>query len=443
MTRLSASLLMALPLLAHAAELTPEAFGYGTVIVTEGGAALYALRLPAAVYQRSTRTDLGDLRVYNGAAEAVPHALRTPLAEPAAEAPGTSLPLFPLPKPTSTGEAPLDVRIERDGTLVRIRDAAATVDATPAAWLADASGVRQPLATLELAFAGTAPLATRIDVAASDDLREFRPVAARVPVVRTRMGGRELSQLRIDLGRLKAKYLRIAGSDGTLPAPLEHVAVRAPNDATDAQREHLIAAGGRVEGRGEYVFELDGAYPADRVGVELQDDNSVLPYEIDARAAADRDWRRLGAGTAYRLVQDGVTATSPAIAVTSGPYRRYRIRAVGNAPLGQPPRLRVEWRPAEVVFAARGHGPFMLAYGSGTAPPAALPIASLIPGHGTDRTVEPARAIAGQNVQLAGPAALEPQADVRQWGLWGVMGAGALVLGLMAARLLRQQSRRS
>jgi len=115
------------------------------------------------------------------------------------------------------------------------------------------------------------------------------------------------------------------------------------------------------------------------------------------------------------------------------------VRITGKAPAGKPPRLRLEWMPAEVVFAAQGAGPFMLAYGSGSVQTSGtLPIATLIPGYGTDKAVEPAVATAGTNVQLAGPQALKPATDLRQWGLWGVMGAGALALGLMASRLLRQ-----
>ena len=82
----------------------------------------------------------------------------------------------------------------------------------------------------------------------------------------------------------------------------------------------------------------------------------------------------------------------------------------------------------------------MLAYGSGAIrTSAAMPIDTLIPGYGTDQAVEPAEATIRQNVQLAGTSALKPEADVKQWGLWSVMAAGALMLGMMAARLLRKQ----
>lgn len=440
MIRLSLALLAALAFPAVAQD-APASFGYGTLIETTGGAALYAVRLPVAVYQRSTRADLADVRVFNAGAQPVPHAIR-PQAVPDGPAPAAvPLPIFPLPVAHGhAGPAAFDVRIQGGGTLVAVRGAARDDSDADGGWLVDASALRTPVAALDLAFAGTAPLVTRVNVDASDDLRTFRTVAANAAVVRTQVGGQQLAQLRIELGGIRAKYLRIAGAGGALPAALERVAAVPPAPSGVAVREHLLAAQAKADGSGNYVFELDGAYPADRVGVELKEDNSVVSFELEARTGSDGDWVHLARGTAYRLKQNGVTVTSPPLAMRPGAWRQWRLKAVGSAPTTESPRLRLEWIPAELVFAARGSGPFMLAYGSGAVTtPTAMPIDTLIPGYGTDKAIEPATATAGQNVQLAGPSALKPEADMKQWGLWSVMAAGALMLGMMAARLLRRQ----
>lgn len=439
MKRLSIMLLAALSLSAAAEEIAPGAFGYGTLVDTEGGEPLHAVRLPGAVYQRSTRADLADLRVFNAAAQPVPFAIR-PAPVPTATPPaGVVLPVFPLPGPESgTADAPLHVRIESGGALVAIDRGRTTDSGSAGTYLVDASALRTPVAALELVFEGTAPLVARVDVAVSDDLRTFRTVNAGAPLLRTQLGGESLSQMRVELGGVRAKYFRIHASAGTLGVSLDRVTAIPPTEATSAPREHLVAVNGKADGKA-FVYELDGAYPADHVSVDPVDDNAVLPFEIDGRDGAGGDWVRLGGGTAYRFKQGEVTISSPAIAVRTGAWRAWRVRITGNAPAGKAPRLRLEWIPAEVVFAAQGAGPFMLAYGSGSVQTSgALPIATLIPGHGTDKAVEPAIATAGTNVQLAGPQALKPTADLRQWGLWGVMGAGALALGLMASRLLRQ-----
>ena len=441
MTRLpSFALLALLALPAAAQDVAPAQFAYGTLIETTGGAALYSVRLPVAVYQRSTRADLADVRVFNAGAQPVPHAIR-PQVVPDSQPPvAVALPVFPLPAVHGdNGPAAFDVRIQGGGALVSIRSA--TNDGAPAdgGWLVDASALRTPIASLDLAFAGTAPLVARVNVEASDDLRAFRPVTANAPIVRTQVGGQQLAQLRVELGGVKAKYLRITGIGGALPATLQQVSAVPPPQAGIAAREHLVAAQSKADGS-SHVFELDGAYPADRIGVELKEDNSVVSFEVEARTGDSGEWVQVARGTAYRLKQNGVTVTSPPLAVQPGAWRQWRLKTIGSASTAESPRLRLEWIPAELVFAARGSGPFMLAYGSGAIrTSAAMPIDTLIPGYGTDQAVEPAEATIGQNVQLAGTSALKPEADVKQWGLWGVMAAGALMLGMMAARLLRKQ----
>lgn len=437
--RLSVLLLAAISLSAAAEDIAPGSFAYGTVVDAEGSQPLHAIRLPGAVYQRSTRGDLADLRVFNAAAQPVPFAIRAAPVPAAVQPAGVVLPVFALPgTEAATADVPLHVRIESGGTLVAIDRGRMIDGSTASTYLIDASALRTPVAALELVFEGTAPLVARVDVAISDDLRNFRMVNAGAPLLRTQLGGESLSQMRVELGGVQAKYFRIHASAGSLGAALERVTALPPAQTGNAPREHLVAVNGKADGKA-FVYELDGAYPADRVSVDPVEDNAVLPFEIDGRDGAGGDWVRLGGGTAYRLKQGEVTISSPAIPVRTGAWRTWRVRITGNASAGKAPRLRLEWIPAEVVFAAQGAGPFMLAYGSGSVQTSgALPIATLIPGYGTDKAVEPAIATAGTNVQLAGPQALKPTTDLRQWGLWGVMGAGALALGLMASRLLRQ-----
>ena len=84
----------------------------------ESGAAYYSVTLPAAVYAASQRSDLGDVRVFNGAGEPMPYSLDAP-REAARSAPALHrVNWFPLPPaaPGASG-APLGVTITADGSL--------------------------------------------------------------------------------------------------------------------------------------------------------------------------------------------------------------------------------------------------------------------------------------------------------------------------------------
>ena len=91
-----AVLILALALAARAgAQERLEDFGYAVPIEFAPGDALYVLRLPEAVYRHAVRVDLGDLRVFNGAGEPVPYALRQPAPLLGKADTGVRLPQFP------------------------------------------------------------------------------------------------------------------------------------------------------------------------------------------------------------------------------------------------------------------------------------------------------------------------------------------------------------
>ena len=101
----------------------PEDFAYGMPIRASAQDALHEIEIPAAVYRDVTRSDLGDIRVFNGQGEEVPHALRPRAVTSTDTTPAVSLPVFPLSGEASDKLEDLSVRIEKrsDGTIVSIR----------------------------------------------------------------------------------------------------------------------------------------------------------------------------------------------------------------------------------------------------------------------------------------------------------------------------------
>ncbi|MGH9861462.1 MAG: DUF3999 family protein, partial [Candidatus Acidiferrales bacterium] len=69
-------ILLALAQSAALAAERPEDFAYGIPIQAGARSALYQVEIPLAVYRGVTRSDLGDVRVFSGAGETVPHALK-------------------------------------------------------------------------------------------------------------------------------------------------------------------------------------------------------------------------------------------------------------------------------------------------------------------------------------------------------------------------------
>jgi hypothetical protein len=127
------------------------------------------------------------------------------------------------------------------------------------------------------------------------------------------------------------------------------------------------------------------------------------------------------------------------------PHRYWLLRIdPGGGGLGSGmPVIRFGWLPEKILFAARGAGPFLLAYGSARAG------ACLQGGDGLFRQFSDERqektmagiAVPGSPSTLGGEAALrKPKlpTDLKSAVLWAVLSLGVALLAWMAVRLHRR-----
>ena len=103
------------------------------------GVRALGLELPRAVYRGAVRPDLGDLRVFNGAGEVVPHAFRPRASVETQKRAPVALPVFPVYGDDPKQLDGLSLRVERNasGTIVQLDErsrapASTTGSASPA-----------------------------------------------------------------------------------------------------------------------------------------------------------------------------------------------------------------------------------------------------------------------------------------------------------------------
>jgi hypothetical protein len=103
------------------------------------------------------------------------------------------------------------------------------------------------------------------------------------------------------------------------------------------------------------------------------------------------------------------------------------------------PTLRFGLRAPQVVFLARGDGPFTLAIGNAAAKPADLPIATLIPDFTPQKMNSLGRAEADNTQVKLIPMSPDDASgiDWKRVGLWSVLVLGVMLLGWMAFSTLR------
>ena len=426
----------------------PEDFAYGIPIHASARNALYEIEIPLAVYRSVTRSDLGDLRVFNHDAEVVPHTLKPREALEAKPGVAVQLPVFPLRGAPGDKIDNADIRIERrgDGAVVSVQTLAGArrQERRLRAYLVDASAVKQPIQSLLLdwqgdpnGFVGT----VRID--ASDDLNTWRILTDRAALARLSFGGFQLNQNRVELRGAAHKYLRLSWPDRQ--SPLESLSVRAePAPGTvAAPRVWHSFKGSTIPGKmGEYNYDLGGPIPFDRLRVELPQVNSLGQLQVLARGKTTDEWRLKATATVYRLRRGDAEVTSPDIGLNSGGERQLLLRVdqKGGGIGAGVPVIQIGWIPQKLVFAARGNSPFQLAYGNSAAKTTALAIEAVIPGYRSDAPFKVEPAALGDPVTLAGPGRLRQAVDYKKWVLWGILICGVTALGFMTYRLARQVS---
>ena len=432
-----------------AADLTLTDFAYGIKIDVPGGTAIAAMSLPEQVYDSASRTDLGDIRVFNAGGEPVPHMIRYALTR-SAEAPWRSLTFFPLPevvKPEAGGYR-VHVRTGPDGAVVRVDPQPAQASSQPTrTFLIDLSRVRRSLAQLRLEWQpGEINVMATLAVDASDDLVAWTTIQHRSAISDIHYGGHQLLSNTITLERSTKPYLRLRQLDSGPAIPLIRI------DGRDqAEGRTLIRAFIKIDGQpvpdspGVFEYRTTGAFPVDRVNLIFDQANSMADAIVESRNDPKATWTRRSKGLFYRIDVDNIPLTSAPQGVPISMDRHWRLSVdASDSTIGSAvPRLEIGYRPHDLFFVARGRGPFTLAFGSAMAKPLKVNVAALFDGisrhreNGLERWVTPQ----GTRIVLGGPQRLLPlpkPLPMRRIVLWSILVAGVLVVAGMAWRLARR-----
>lgn len=440
-----------------AAGQTPERFAYGIMLKADGQDALYQLDLPAAVYLGVTRADLGDLRVFNGAGEVVPYAFLPRVTVTTTRPTPIAVRFFPLYAETDKGVDGLSLQVERNaaGTIVKLTQASSRGDAQKklSGYIIDASDAKRPLSSLELEWKADASFVGRARLEASHDLARWNTVVSDAPLVSLEQGGERLEQRRIEFPAREYKYLRLSWTGIPTGVEMTSFSVEPGEMQVEVARQWTTVAVRAGEKVGEYVFDTQGHFPVDRLRFSLPQSNSVVQVQLLSRTKSDAPWRNVRHAVLYRLKKDDAEVTNPDVTVTETSARYWLLRVDqkgGGLGTGEP-KLELGWVPHQLVFAARGAAPFKLAYGSRDAKPSVYAIETLVPGYRADAVLLAKRAsVADGQVVVIKPAdadkpevlggtdALAEKIDIKKWSLWGVLLFSVILLGWMAARLLKQ-----
>ena len=425
-----------------AATVVPGDFAYRMRVIGTTEAAAYRVVLPLAVYQKIYRPDLADLRVFNGNDEQVPFAIERPAATTLSGA-ATTLTTFPLKDDSSATLDAIRVTIESGRGAIDLRTAGRALPSGRInTYLVDGRPVDVSVDALRLEWPEDAEdFAGRIRIEASDTLDSWRVVSAAAPVANLHSNGQRLLEQRVGFAPTKARYWRLSWSGSAAPFVLSAVLAEPAKQAAEAHHNSFKAAAVAARAAaGEFAYDLGANLPVDRLNLELPDINTVVDVELLSRNRPEEPWHPVRRAGFYRLQGNGEELRNGSLPIALNTDRYWLIRTdpQGGGLGATAPRLVVDWVPHEVVFVARGTGPFFVAYGSSTVSAAAVSLAALP----KDVTIAPASLADPQF--SGGDSRLQPPPASYPWKtalLWGILLVAAGLLGWMAWRLSRDFSR--
>jgi hypothetical protein len=447
---------------AVADSLGPDDFATGRAITTRSGDPLQTLLIDLLVYRGSVGTALADLRVFNAQGEVVPHAIRT-LGRPGEASPEpVAVPVFRLPE---TSERPsldpnrgrtqgwirshgVEVELSEAGAIVRVNPSGSTPsDARPstAAVLLDLTGLPREAVGLELELGPTpaeflAPL--RIEV--SDDLVRFRKLTTDSALARLDQNGHHIERSDVTFRPVDARYLVLSVEGRALPVEIRGARARlAPVDLSPPRHETRVVGVPVVDEPGNFVFDLGGAVPADRVQFALPQPNAVARVELLSSENAEGPWTRHHTALLYRLEREPPLRNDP-LAV---PARRHRFFKLVVSPQGGGlgagvPTLEASWHPEQLLFVQRGEAPFSLGYGRAGAEAVRFTASELLRTVGAPPDEVPREtALLGQPHPVGDPGLLEPRVAPiprRTVALWAFLILAVASVLFLSLRLLVQ-----
>ena len=434
--------------LSASAQETPADFATQVPLTVSGEGPWYRLELPLAVQLNARQTDLSDVRVFNAAGEAQAYALAREAAQTSENRTLTDVKWFPLYTSADSTERAPSVRVQSsaNGTLVEVQPSSQLEvgEEVLRGWLLDVSGIKAPLQQLVLDWTSERDGFQRFSIEASDDLQHWQSWGDG-QVARLTFADERVEQHEVGLPGQSARYLRLLwNTPQSAPiltsAQLESASTRSlPLPLVWSQ-----PLAGSSAKAGEYTWQLPMGLNVERVQVELSQPNSLAPVTLSGRRDSSLPWQPLSSGLLYRLTQGGQDVLQNELQLPGQTVQQLKLSVDerGGGLGAQAPTVKFAVRSTQLVFLARGVGPYTLALGSTTVKTANLPLSTLIPDYSPAKWAALGKAtVAGGAVETSTSTATTTAQAGTNWkkfGLWAVLLLSVLFLAAMAFSLLRK-----
>jgi hypothetical protein len=165
---------------------------------------------------------------------------------------------------------------------------------------------------------------------------------------------------------------------------------------------------------------------------------------LSGRRESSLPWQSLSSGLLYRLTQNGQDVVQNELQLSGQIVQQLKLTVDerGGGLGAEAPTVRFAVRSIQLMFLARGAGPYTLALGSATVKAASLPLSTLIPDYSAAKLATLGKATVDGGAVATPASTVTTAATIdtnwKKIGLWAVLLLSVLFLGAMAFSLLRK-----
>jgi hypothetical protein len=419
----------------------PTLGGQEALLQLSGTGPYYQLDLPLAWQARANRADLADLRVFNAQGQSLPYAwLDTP--DPEALALQSPVALFKWSGPKAPDKPP--------ATSPAIAPANSPTSSSWPIWVMDLRRVAGQIQQLQLSLPPTQVGIFAVAVETSTDLQSWTTVIESVQLAQLAHQGQTLHQDVIELGGLRAPYMRLRLLPGS-PEP-------ALSEATVSTTQSKVSTppwswSGPIRAASCGTNYCDYPMPAHvalgRLKVHLTEPNTLMTLQVLGQESvqvastaesqarhhhglrarlhalrhksagqppaatptpdAPTGWSPVTEGQVHWIEQASKQVRAEELALDNTHYPMLRLHTpTGDATWTRhPPAIEVATWSRALVFLSRGAQPYLLSWAdpdaAGHIPAVALPMAQLVPDQAAGQTLAHGQATLPEVVTAQAP----------------------------------------
>ena len=396
----------------------------GAIVYSGREGSLLMLEIPEEVYQGFRRPDLGDIRIFDASENPVSFVIRERPRE-LFTPPSEEVRFFPWDGGRENNfPANTDIEINTSGGVLRIRNQGEH-SVNPPVFLADLSLLSYVPSSLRVRIENQGRnFNIPVTIHYSGDLSNWRAFDKRQ--VLASFGGTVQDTLELpETGDIKdMRYLLIRFSWET-PIPVSMTVFFSPREKPGEFHEIIIQGKKSPDGK-TIRYNTEAFYPAESIDFILDEADSI-PVLIKNRFSEEAEWNIRARGTLFRYNSSGSIVRNPPFEIASN-ATFWELEATGGLPFGSVPEMLIRCKPRELIFPARGSGPWTLVFGNPACPP--LSSRELLPLTGQEE-FEPA-VFTGELRYAKTAMPVLTERDYRVYILWAFLGTAVLILSILA-----------